>query len=63
MPATMDERTPGQVGMPERGGNPSVPFAVAIPAATLAPGTYKVEMTAMDTLHNKFQRTATIDLR
>ena len=52
-----------RVGIPESGGNPSIPFAAAIPAGTLEAGTYKVEVTAMDSLTNKFQRTAVIDVR
>jgi hypothetical protein len=51
---------PLRAAVPKKGGNPSLPFAVGIPVATFEPGTYNVELTAMDSLGNKFQRTATI---
>ena len=44
-------------------GRSSSPFAIAIPPSTLEPGTYKVEVTALDSLNHKFQRTASVEVR
>jgi hypothetical protein len=52
-----------RVPLPEKGGNPAIPFAGQIPVATLEPGMYKVELTAVDSANNTFQRTANFEVQ
>lgn len=52
-----------RIPLPEKGGNPQIPFAAQIPVATLDPGTYKVEVTAIDSLKNTFVRTGIFEVQ
>jgi VWFA-related protein len=47
-----------RIPLPEKGGNPAIPFAAQIPVATLEPGSYKVVLLAVDNANNKVERTA-----
>jgi len=47
-----------RIQVPDKGGNPAIPFAAQVPVAKLEPGAYKVEVTALDSLKNKISRTA-----
>ena len=48
-----------RIPIPEKGGNPAVPFAAQIPVSTLEPGSYKVVLLAVDNANNKVERSAT----
>jgi VWFA-related protein len=52
-----------RINVPEKGGNPQIPFAAQIPVATLDPGVYKVEVTSVDSLKNTVNRTATFEVQ
>jgi hypothetical protein len=52
-----------RIPLPEKGGNPAVPFAGLIPLGTLEPGIFKVELTAVDTSDNKASRTASFEVQ
>jgi VWFA-related protein len=52
-----------RINMPEKGGNPAIPFAAQLPIGNLEPGTYKAEMTAFDTGNKKAVRTATFEVQ
>ena len=52
-----------RIPMPEKGGNPAVPFAAQIPTAGLEPGTYKVVVFAVDQANNKTERTANFEMQ
>lgn len=52
-----------RIPVPEKGGNPQIPFAAQIPVATLEPGAYKVEVMAVDSGNSKFNRTASFDVQ
>jgi hypothetical protein len=52
-----------RVAVPEKGGNPAVPFAAQLPVAGLEPGVYKVVVGAVDNANNKFERTATFEMQ
>jgi VWFA-related protein len=52
-----------RIPVPEKGGNPQIPFAAQIPVATLDPGLYKVEVSAVDSLKNTFVRTAIFEVQ
>jgi VWFA-related protein len=47
-----------RIPVPEKGGNPVIPFAAQIPVSTLEPGSYKVVLLAVDNANNKVERTA-----
>jgi VWFA-related protein len=47
-----------RIPIPEKGGNPAIPFAAQIPVSTLEPGSYKVVLLAVDNANNKVERTA-----
>jgi VWFA-related protein len=49
--------------MPEKGGNPAIPWAALIPVDKLESGSYKVEIIAIDHANNKFSRTAPFDVQ
>jgi hypothetical protein len=52
-----------RIPLPEKGGNPAIPFAGMVPVATLEPGTYKLELTAVDTSDAKAARTASFEMQ
>jgi hypothetical protein len=52
-----------RVAMPDIGGNPSLPLAVGIPVVTLPPGTYRIEVSAIDSLNNKLQRSTSFEVQ
>ena len=52
-----------RIPVPEKGGNPQLPFASQIPVATLDPGLYKLEVTSVDSLKNTFVRTAVFEVQ
>ena len=52
-----------RVPVPEKGGNPQIPWAAQIPVATLDPGMYKVEVTSVDSLKNTLARTAIFEVQ
>ncbi len=54
---------PFRIPLPEKGGNPAIPFAGQVPVATLEPGIYKLELTAVDTSDNKVARTASFEIQ
>jgi len=47
-----------RIPIPDKGGNPAIPFAAQIPVSTLEPGSYKVVLAAVDNANNKVERTA-----
>ena len=47
-----------RIPLPEKGGNPAIPVASQVPVAKLAPGAYKVEVLAVDSVNHTFSRTA-----
>jgi hypothetical protein len=52
-----------RIPVPEKPGNPMVPFAGLIPVKDLAPGQYKLEFIAVDSKQNKAQRTANFEIK
>jgi VWFA-related protein len=52
-----------RIPVPEKGGNPQIPFAAQIPVATLDQGLYKVEVTSVDSLKSTFVRTAIFEVQ
>jgi VWFA-related protein len=52
-----------RIPLPDKGGNPQVPFAAQIPVATLDPGMYKVEVSGVDSSKNTFVRTAIFEVQ
>ncbi len=52
-----------RIPVPEKGGNPQIPFAAQIPVATLDPGMYKVEVSGVDSAKNTFVRTAVFEVQ
>ena len=52
-----------RIPTPEKGGNPAIPFAGQVPIAALEPGSYKVELTAVDSANNKIARTAMFEVQ
>jgi hypothetical protein len=52
-----------RIPLPEKGGNPAVPFAAQVPVATLEPGSYKVIVVAVDNAKNKVERTANFEVQ
>jgi VWFA-related protein len=52
-----------RIPLPEKGGNPAIPFAAQIPVAALEPGTYKVVLGAVDNANNKVERTVTFEMQ
>jgi hypothetical protein len=51
-----------RVDLPAQKGSPTVPLAAKIPTASLAPGSYKVEIKAVDDAGKEFKRTADIQI-
>ncbi len=49
--------------LPEKGGNPALPFAAQVPVAKLDPGSYKVVVSAVDSANNKFSRGADFEVQ
>jgi hypothetical protein len=47
-----------RVGLPKQAGSPTVPVAAKIPIESLAPGSYKVEIKAVDDAGKEFKRIA-----
>ena len=66
----LDEKTGEQkedtglmrLGLPAETGSPTVPLAEKIPTASLNPGSYKVEVKAMDNAGKEFKRTTDIQI-
>lgn len=52
-----------RIPVPEKGGNPQIPFAAQVPVASLEPGMYKVEVTSVDSLKNTFVRTGIFEVQ
>jgi hypothetical protein len=52
-----------RVPLPEKGGNPAIPFAAQIPVASLEPGTYKVVLLVVDNANNKVERKANFEIQ
>lgn len=52
-----------RIPVPDKPGNPAVPFAAMIPTKDFAPGAYKLELTAVDSVQNKFARTASFEIQ
>jgi VWFA-related protein len=52
-----------RIPVPEKGGNPAIPFAAQIPTAGLEPGSYKVVVFAVDHANNKTERTANFEMQ
>ena len=51
-----------RVGLPAQKGSPTVPVAGKIPTESLGPGSYKVEIKAMDDAGKEFKRTADFEI-
>jgi VWFA-related protein len=51
-----------RVGLPAQKGSPMVPLAAKIPTDSLIPGSYKIEIKAMDDAGKEFKRTADIQI-
>jgi len=51
-----------RVGLPKQAGSPMVPIGAKIPTASLNPGSYKVEIKAVDDAGKEFKRTADIQI-
>jgi hypothetical protein len=52
-----------RIPVPEKGGNPAIPFAAQIPISTLEPGSYKVVLVAVDNANNKVERTVKFEMQ
>jgi VWFA-related protein len=52
-----------RIDVPTKGGNPTIPMAAQIPLATLEAGTYKLELTAVDSANNKTTREASFEVQ
>ena len=52
-----------RIPVPEKPGNPTVPFAALIPVKDFAPGQYKLEFIAVDSKQNKAQRTMNFEIK
>jgi hypothetical protein len=51
-----------RVGLPAQKGSPTVPVAGKIPTESLSPGSYKVEIKAVDDAGKEFKRTADFEI-
>jgi len=51
-----------RVTLPAQKGSPTIPVGAKIPTASLTPGTYKVEIKALDDAGKEFKRTADIQI-
>jgi VWFA-related protein len=51
-----------RVGLPAQTGSPTVPLAAKVPTGSLTPGSYKVEIKAVDDAGKEFKRTADIQI-
>ncbi len=61
--ATKSDSGGFRIPLPEKGGNPAIPFAAQIPVAALEPGKYKVVLFAVDQANNKTERTANFEMQ
>jgi VWFA-related protein len=52
-----------RIQVPEKPGNPTIPFAAQVPLTDIEPGVYKLELTAVDTANNTFVRTANFQIQ
>jgi hypothetical protein len=52
-----------RIPVPEKGGNPAIPFAAQVPVSTLEPGTYKLLLVALDSANNKVERTVNFEMQ
>jgi VWFA-related protein len=52
-----------RIPLPEKAGNPAIPFAAQVPVAALEPGLYKVVLFAVDQANNKTERTANFEMQ
>jgi hypothetical protein len=52
-----------RIPLPEKGGNPAIPFAAQLPVSTLEPGSYKVILFAVDNANNKTERTTSFEMQ
>jgi hypothetical protein len=53
----------GKIDIPTQGGSPVIPWGGRIPTDKLGPGSYTLELSALDTANNEFKRTADFELR
>jgi VWFA-related protein len=51
-----------KIPVPDKGGNPTIPWANQVPIAKLTPGSYKVELLAIDSANNKTGRASTFEI-
>ncbi len=52
-----------RIPVPEKGGNPAIPWAAQVPVANLEPGSYKVSIVAVDNANSKAERTASFEVQ
>ena len=52
-----------RIPIPEKAGNPAIPTGTTIPVASLAPGTYRAILSAMDSAGNKSERWADFEVQ
>jgi VWFA-related protein len=52
-----------RITLPDKGGNPAIPFAAQIPIAALEPGSYKVVLFAVDQANSKTERAANFEVQ
>ena len=52
-----------RVALPASAGNPVIPLAEKMPVTSLAPGSYQLELTALDSAGQGMKRTADFEIR
>lgn len=52
-----------RIPMPDKGGNPVIPFATQIPVTALEPGAYKVVLLVIDSANGKVERSANFEIQ
>jgi VWFA-related protein len=61
--ATKSDSGGFRIPVPEKGGNPAVPYAAQIPLTGLEPGSYKVVLGVVDNANNKAERTVNFEVQ